>query len=349
MSRPVYALWAASLLLGAVAVWKFQPSEPNQAVATTGATAGVTTPDVEGDGVADYARDEPIQPLPRVRDVDQRQARLGRRLFHDPRLSRGGAISCATCHDLTKGGADGMVRSRGHDGAEGTVNTPTVFNSRFNFKQFWDGRAETLEEQVDGPITNVVEMAADWPTIVATLGSDPSYDAAFRDAYADGVTPANVRKAIASFESSLTTPDSRFDRYLRGDRTAITDEEKRGYELFKDLGCTTCHQGVNVGGNMFQTMGRMGDYFADRGHLTDADLGRYNVTKQARDRFKFKVPSLRNVTLTAPYLHDGQAKTLERAVAIMARYQLGHDLAPAESHLLVAFLATLTGEYRDGS
>ncbi len=232
---------------------------------------------------------------------------------------------------------------------EGDINAPTVFNSAFNFKQFWDGRAESLETQVDGPLENSREMGTDWPTLLAMLAGDPSYVQGFRDAFPQGMTRETVTEAITTFERSLVTPDSRFDRWLRGDRDAITAVEEQGYQLFKELGCTSCHQGVNVGGNMFQTMGRMGNYFADRGNTTKADLGRFNVTGQDRDRFRFKVPSLRNIELTAPYLHDGQAETLEEAVQIMARYQLGYDLKPEETRLLVAFLHTLTGVYRDAS
>ncbi len=345
--RAIHLFSAASLLLGAAAVWRMQPA----ATVTMAAVEAVAAPASDADpGTNDaaFAADEPIQPLPRTIALDRTQVVLGQRLFHDPRLSRNGEISCATCHDLTKGGTDHAVRSQGLGGVEGALNSPTVFNSAFNFKQFWDGRADSLEEQVEGPLTNETEMAADWSTVLAMLGSDDAYVAAFAKTYPDGITRDNVKRALGTFQRSLITPDSRFDRFLRGDRTAISAEELEGYQLFKNLGCTSCHQGVNIGGNMFQTMGRMGNYFADRGNVTKADLGRFNVTGKDRDRHKFKVPSLRNVALTAPYLHDGQAATLEDAVRIMAKYQLGHDLADDDAGLLVAFLRTLTGEYREG-
>lgn len=239
-----------------------------------------------------------------------------------------------------------MAKSKG-TGGETPVNTPTVFNTSFNFKQFWDGRAGSLEEQVDGPLLGENEMAASWDKVLARLRSDPSYVEAFESIYPDGITIETTRDALVSFEMALVTPDSRFDRYLRGDRTAITPEEEAGYTLFKDIGCVTCHQGVNVGGNMFQTFGKMGDYFTDRGNVQPADYGRFNVTGLERDRFKFKVPGLRNVALTAPYFHDAQAATLDEAVQVMARYQLGYDLPGEETTQLVAFLNTLTGEYVD--
>jgi cytochrome c peroxidase len=176
------------------------------------------------------------------------------------------------------------------------------------------------------------------------LGQDPSYVVAFREIYPEGISAEAVRVSIATYERSLMTPNCRFDRYLRGDALAMTDPEKRGYELFKERGCVRCHQGVNVGGNMFSKFGVLGDYFKDRGDITKADFGRWNVTGKEDDRFVFKVPSLRNLTLTAPYFHDGSASTLEDAVSVMARYQLGNDLPKEEVRLIVAFLKTLTPE-----
>jgi cytochrome c peroxidase len=288
---------------------------------------------------------EPIQPIPEPPRLDPRKVELGNRLFHDPRLSRDNSVACSTCHSLSQGGTDHRIQSVGINRQVGQVNSPTVFNSALNFRQFWDGRAETLEAQVDGPIHNPAEMGSSWPDIVATLGRDPLYRAAFAGLYRDGVQPANIRDAIATFERSLTTPNSRFDRFLSGAATSITEEEKAGYALFKTLGCVACHQGAAIGGNMFQKFGVMGDYFADRGHQTAADLGRFNVTGRDEDRHTFKVPSLRNVARTAPYFHDGSAKTLEEAVAVMGRYQLGRTLSRSDVALLVKFLNTLTGEY----
>jgi cytochrome c peroxidase len=288
--------------------------------------------------------DEPIQPIPMAHNQDPLRAKLGRLLFHDVRLSGNGRVSCATCHDLAKGGADNRGRSTGLDGKVMGLNAPTVFNASLNFKQFWDGRADTLEIQIDHVVRNNTEMGGKWPEIVERVQKDAAYNAAFAASYKEGVTQANIQNAIATFERTLITPDSRFDKFLRGDANAITAAEKAGYAKFKQYGCVACHQGVNIGGNMFQKFGVMGDYFAKRGNPTEADQGRYAVTKQERDRHVFKVPSLRNVALTAPYFHDGSAKTLEEAVDVMFRFQLGRVASPADKASIISFLGTLTGE-----
>ncbi len=289
--------------------------------------------------------DEPIKPLPLEINLDPKRVALGEKLFHDNRLSKDGTVSCATCHDLRKGGVDHARVSVGVGGAKGMVNAPTVFNSGLNFRQFWDGRAASLEEQVNGPLTNPSEMAANWQDVVATLSQDQSLVAEIKSAYPDGLQPENIRDAIATFERSLTTP-SRFDRYLRGNKTAITADEQQGYQLFKSYGCVACHQGQNIGGNMYQVFGVMKDYFKERGSINDADLGRYNVTKVEADRHVFKVPSLRNIALTAPYFHNGSAATLDDAVDVMFRYQLGRVGPAKDKELIVKFLRSLIGEYK---
>ena len=286
---------------------------------------------------------EPLQPLARPPAQDKQRVALGSKLFSDPRLSIDGTVSCSSCHILTRGGQDGQRVSRGVHGESGSVNAPSIFNSGFNFVQFWDGRAASLEDQVSGPLTSPTEMASNWSHTLAFLENDAQYSAAFRATFSNGIDEANVRSAIASFERTLNTPDARFDRWLRGEEQALTSVEKAGYERFKAVGCIACHQGRNVGGNMFQRFGVMGEYFADRGHIVDADYGRFNVTHLEADRFVFRVPSLRNVELTAPYFHDGSAGTLEEAVGTMARYQLGQTLEPSDIAELVAFLKTLTG------
>ena len=288
---------------------------------------------------------EALTPIPLNITFDAGKVALGARLFNDTRLSADDTVSCAHCHNLATGGVDRLTRSRGISNKEGNINAPTVFNSGFSFRQFWNGRAETLEEQIDGPIHNPVEMAGSWPKAIAKLSADPQYVAAFKNIYLDGIQAHNVKDAIATFERSLITPNSRFDQFLRGDQAALNHEEQAGFLLFKQIGCTSCHQGINIGGNMYQQLGIMEDYFAERGNVTEADMGRYNVTKHEQDRHFFKVPSLRNVAVTPPYLHDGSAKTLEDAVRIMARFQLGKELTPAEMSRVVAFLHTLTGEY----
>lgn len=287
---------------------------------------------------------EPVQPLPKQVEHDPRKAELGRQLFFDRRLSRDNTVSCASCHDPLRGGADGRQKSVGIDGKTGPVNAPTVLNAALNFRQFWDGRARSLFEQVEGPVHNPVEMGSNWPEVVRKLEADRAFRAAFVKVFPNGLRPENIRSALDHFQRTLITPGSRFDRWLTGDAGALTPVEARGYQHFKAYGCVACHQGANLGGNMFQRFGAIGDYFRDRGGVQPEDLGRYNVTKQEADRFFFKVPSLRNVELTAPYFHDGSARTLEEAVDVMFKYQLGRPAPTADRADIVAFLRTLTAE-----
>lgn len=290
------------------------------------------------------ATGEPISPLPQAIALDSRKVSLGNLLFHDKRLSHDDSLACAGCHALDKGGADGLPRSRGIGGQTSDTNAPTVFNSGFNFKQFWDGRADTLEQQIDGPVRHPKELGSNWPEIIAKLGQSADYRRRFADIYRDGIQAANIKDAIATFERALVTPNSRFDRYLRGDARALTAAELEGYRLFKSYGCVACHQGVNVGGNMFARFGVMRDYFKDRGNITPADRGRFNVTGDLLQMHVFRVPSLRNVALTAPYFHDGSVRTLAQAVEIMGKYQLGVTIPPHDVAHMVAFLNTLTGD-----
>lgn len=289
---------------------------------------------------------EPIQPIPIHSSLNKKRVALGDKLFHDPQLSHNNTISCASCHSLSTGGVDRLVRSIGINGAEGSVNAPTVFNSGFNFKQNWDGRSETLEDQIESTLKNPISMGSDWPEVISKLKDNPEYVKAFNQSYSDGMRSANIKDAIATFERSLSTPNSRFDKFLRGDSQAITAGEKEGYRLFKTYGCVSCHQGVNVGGNLFQKFGIMRDYFGDRGNETKADRGRFNITGNPEDLHVFKVPGLRNIALTPPYFHDSSTKTLEEAIAIMAKYQLGIDLSAEEINLIEQFLSALTGEYQ---
>ncbi|WP_293097607.1 cytochrome-c peroxidase [Moorena sp. SIOASIH] len=290
--------------------------------------------------------DEPIQPIPLKLELNKDKVKLGKRLFHDPQLSQDNTISCASCHNLNTGGTDQMVRSIGINNRIGLINAPTVFNSGFNFKQHWDGSVETLIEQIDRPIHAEHEMGSNWQEILSKLKQSPEYVSLFSQLYKDGINSDNIKDAIATFERSLYTPNSRFDQFLHGHKNALSSSEQEGYRLFKAYGCVSCHQGVNVGSNMFQAFGLFGDYFKDRGKLTKADLGRFNVTGNERDRYVFKVPSLRNVALTSPYFHDGSAETLEEAVTIMGKYELGRPLSPNDIGLIVKFLKTLTGEYQ---
>lgn len=290
-------------------------------------------------------REEPIQPIPLYIELDERKVTLGEKLFYEVKLSKDNMVSCGTCHHLETNGTDNQVRSIGLGGAKGPINTPTVFNAGFNFRQFWDGRALSLQEQIDGPLHHPKEMGSNWVEVTGKLNRSPEYVAAFNAIYPQGIQEHTVKDAIAVFERSLYTPNSRFDRYLRLENDAITAEEKEGYRLFKSVGCIACHQGVGIGGNMFQVFGVMRNYFADRGNLTEADYGRYNITGRDRDRHVFKVPSLRNVEVTPPYLHDGSVNELEDIVDVMAKYQLGRKLNRRQVTLITKFLKTLTGEY----
>ena len=291
---------------------------------------------------------EPVRPIARSVEVDEAKAALGFTLFHDPRLSVDNTVSCATCHALETAGVDNYQYSHGVNDQLGGVNAPTVYNAVYNFVQFWDGRAATLAAQAAGPPLNPVEMASpSFDDIIAKLEADKPFAKAFTAVYPDGITEANITNAIEEFERTLITPDSRFDKWLRGDDSAITADELAGYELFKKYDCATCHVGHNLGGQSYELMGLRRHYFADRGlELTVEDNGRYKETKIERDRHRFKVPGLRNVEHTWPYYHDGTRETLEEAVMDMGRYQSGVELTSAEVDQITAFLKTLTGEYQ---
>jgi cytochrome c peroxidase len=303
---------------------------------------------VEKPAHADFSSVEPsddmVRPIEVPRGLDARKIALGRKLFYEPKLSHTDQVSCSSCHNLQTGGTDGKARSIGIYGAVGVINAPTVFNCGFNFSQFWDGRAATLEEQIDVPVQEPDELGSNWEEVIGKLKRVPDYVLAFREIYAGNIRSENVKDSIAVFERSLATPNSRFDRYLRHEANSLTAREEMGYRLFQSLGCSSCHQGINLGGNMYQKLGVMAPYFEERGHITKADLGRFNVTGDEHDRHMFKVPTLRNVALTAPYFHDGTAATLEDAVEMMAKYQLGRKLSADEIELIVEFLKTLTGE-----
>ncbi len=286
-----------------------------------------------------------ITPIPESHNLNREIVALGKRLFFDTRLSKNSSVSCASCHNLHNGGVDGLVVSSGIHNQTGTINSPTVLNSSLNFKQFWNGRADTLEDQIDGPINNPLEMDSSWPEVIVKLKQNAKYQTKFTALYpATGINKNNIKNAIASYERSLLTPNSPFDLFLKGQQDAITSAEKQGYRLFIDYGCIACHQGVNIGGNMFGKMGVLHNYIEERGNPTEADLGRYLVTGKEAHKYEFKVPSLRNIEITAPYFHDGKTKTLESAVQKMAYYQLDVELSTEEISLIVSFLKTLTGK-----
>ena len=293
-----------------------------------------------------YGIAEKIVPIETI-STDPAKVALGNILFHDTRLSVNNTISCASCHDLKTAGVDNEDVSDGVFDLEGGVNAPTVFNSVYNFVQFWDGRAETLAKQAAGPPLNPVEMGCQsFDEIVAKLVCDKEMVKMFNAIYPEGITEETITDAIAEFEKTLVTPDSRFDKYLKGDQTAINDQEKAGYDLFLATGCATCHNGPILGGQSYELMGVKADYFAERGkELTNEDNGRFKETQCERDRHRFKTPGLRNVALTWPYYHDATRATLEEAVRDMGKYQSGVKLSQSQISDIVAFLNTLTGEF----
>jgi cytochrome c peroxidase len=281
---------------------------------------------------------ELVTPIPLHVEYNKQKALLGKKLFHDVRLSKDDTISCASCHDLNKGGVDGLEVSRGVAGKLGTVNSPTVFNTLFNISQFWDGRAKDLKSQVLGPIHNPVEMGMQEGEVSKKIAKIKEYRDLFFRIYDDGVSIENITDAIAEFEKALITPNSRFDKYLRGDSKVLTQDEQEGFELFKSLGCISCHNGVLLGGNFYQKIGIYEKYD------TDENLGRYHVTKNDDDKYYFKVPMLRNISQTKPYLHNGEIFSLQQVIQIMAHYQLGQDLDKKTKELIFKFLLTLDGE-----
>ncbi|WP_347985742.1 cytochrome c peroxidase [Methylomonas sp. AM2-LC] len=291
---------------------------------------------------------EPVQPLPLTTELNPELVALGKKLFHDPLLSANDKLSCASCHDLTKGGTDQSKVSTGINAQQGPINSPTVYNAMYNIAQFWDGRAKDLQEQAAGPVSNPKEMGAQWDKVIEKLKQVPDYQQAFATLYpAQGLTKNTVTATIAVFEQALLTGNSRFDQYLRGNTTLLTSEEKHGYALFKD-NCSSCHLGPVLGGLSYEKMGE--EYFKSRSDpLTEADNGRYNVTKQEKDRHYFKVPTLRNIEITHPYFHDGTVDSLAEAVQKMGKVQANKNFTTEEIADLVAFLKTLTGEYQGKS
>lgn len=286
---------------------------------------------------------EPIQPVPAAKVKNPAMVELGKKLYFDPRLSMSGFISCNSCHNLSMGGTDNLKTSIGHNWQQGPINSPTVLNSSMNLAQFWDGRAKDLKEQAGGPIANPGEMAFTHELAISVLDSIPAYRAEFQKVFKKKAIDIDmVTDAIAAFEETLVTPDSRFDKWLKGDKKALTKVELRGYQLFKDSGCTACHYGPAIGGTSFQKMGLVEEY-----DTQNKAQGVAGLTGKDADRMKFKVPTLRNVELTYPYFHDGEADTLEKAVDIMGRLQVGRAFSPQEIDDIVAFLKTLTGRQPD--
>lgn len=325
---------------------------PPEKTTNAGESASIAEPEMKPttDALITRARDI-FKPIPinapslRGNPATADKIALGRMLFFDPRLSATHSISCQSCHSIGLGGADNSPTAAGFHGQRGDRNSPTVFNAVFNFAQFWDGRAKDLEEQADGLLVNPVEMASPKAHVAQQLAALPSYRAAFARAFPKDPNPvslANAQKAIAVFEATLITPNAPFDKFLRGDATALNATQKEGLTLFMDKGCSTCHSGVNLGGSMYAKFGQV--EAPDAKYLPAADKGRGGVTGNAADDYFFKVPNLRNIALTAPYFHNGSEASLATTVDVMGKTQLGLTLTKAETDKLVAFLGALTGD-----
>lgn len=281
-----------------------------------------------------------LLPLPLTVDADMKKVQLGKKLFVDPILSKDKTLSCISCHKLLDNGADNVSYTEGIGGEKGLFNAPTVYNASYNFRQFWDGRSKNLKEQALEPIANPVEMGNTVEQAIKDLKADTTYRRMFSEIYDDGITPGNLAEVLAEFEKTLITPNSAFDRYLKGDQNALSAQAEEGYRLFKTKGCISCHNGINIGGNLYNKFGIYQDAKSE-------ELGRYNHTKREEDKYVFKVPSLRNVAITAPYMHDGRASTLEEAVNMMTKYQLGRPMKKEDLKNIVSFLESLTGELPD--
>lgn len=281
----------------------------------------------------------PIQPIPYIKHIDSGWQTLGKALFHSTLLSQDNTISCASCHNVHQGGEDGFPVSIGIKGSLGDRNAPTVLNSVFSFRQFWDGRSATLAEQAVGPIHNPVEMGTNFETVIHKIKQSQDFVEAFTQLGVKEITAESIVKAIVIYEESLITPDAPIDLYVLGDQSALTKQQKVGYEKFIGFGCVSCHQGVNIGGNLYQKIGRLNVVPEE----LLADKGRFNITQNENDEYVFKVPSLRNIHLTAPYFHNGSVEKLEDAIRIMAIGQLGITLTDQDVEDLVALFEAFSG------
>ena len=293
--------------------------------------------------LSENAGREAIVPLPLSVAVDEPLARLGAALFSDTIMSEDGKVSCASCHRPEHGMADGRAVSVVPPREPTTLNATTLYNVRFFPRLTWTGRFPDLGAHLDFLVVSQKVLGSSWEAVAKRLTASPDWSARFRAQFKDGVSVDNARAALVEYERSLVTPGAPFDRWLGGDRTALSDDAVAGYGLFSSYGCVSCHQGIAIGANLYQRLGVMGDYFAGRAPRA-RDLGRYEQTRQEEDRHVFRVPSLRNVALTAPYLHDGTIPTLPAVVNVMADAQLGVVLAPAEVSAITAFLESLTGD-----
>jgi cytochrome c peroxidase len=335
-------LTLAAALLASVAACKSEPPAPPPAPAPAPAPSPAPKgPVAINEAVLGAFAALPAEMAAESNPVTPEKVALGRMLYYENRLSKNHDVSCNSCHGLDAYGVDNKPTSSGHRGLLGGRNSPTVYNAALHVAQFWDGRAATVEDQAKGPILNPIEMAMPSEAkVVETLSSMPEYVDAFKAAFPGEKSPVtyeNLAKAIGAFERRLVTP-SRWDKFLAGDKAALTEAEKAGFNAFVEVGCTACHMGPGLGGQMYQKAGLLQPW------PNQKDAGRFEVTKNEADRLHFKVPSLRNVAKTQPYFHDGSVASLDEAVAMMARHQLGKELAEPQRASIVAFLNALTGE-----
>ncbi len=287
---------------------------------------------------------EPLAPLALVDGLDPEKVALGEALFADPILSNRDGLSCLQCHNLAHGGTVKLRKTMAYNGRLNRFNAPTIFNVAANYRLGWRGDSNSLEDHTERVLLDRDLMAASWPMLISRLRDSETYSSSFQRVYGRQVNRASVLDALATFQRSLTTPNSAFDKYLAGDNAALSAQEIAGYRLFTDYGCASCHQGSNIGGNMFQKFGIFARPRAEA-MQTEDDLGRFMLTGKETDKEVFRVPSLRNVAVTGPYFHDGRTDSLSEAVGIMALAQLGRTLTPNDVDAIVAFLKTLTGEY----
>ncbi len=294
-------------------------------------------------------------PAPADNPTTAAKVKLGQILFLDPRLSSTGTVSCNSCHNVMLGGEDNRAVAMGVDGQTGGRSAPTVWNAAFNSVQFWDGRAPSLEEQAKGPVTNPIEMGMkSWDDVVARLKVIPGYAKLFEKAFgsADSISKDNAAKAIAAYERTLITPNSAYDKYVKGNKKALTDEQVRGMNTFAEVGCGSCHSGAAFNGpKMKPGKGHFMKFpvypnkvFQSKYKLTK-DAGLAEVTGKVSDKQLWKIPTLRNIALTAPYFHNGSVKSLDRAVEIMAKMQLDKKLSKSQIKDIVAFLNALSGPF----
>jgi cytochrome c peroxidase len=295
-------------------------------------------------------------PAPADNPTTEAKVELGKMLYFDTRFSSTGTVSCFSCHNVMEGGDDHRPTSIGVHGQVGGRNAPTVWNAAFNSAQFWDGRAATLEDQAKGPPTNPIEMGMkDLDATIGRIRLIPGYQPYFEAAFGKGdvVTIDNSAKAIAAYERTLITPNSPYDRYVKGDKTALTEQQSRGLETFTKVGCTACHSGPAFNGSANLPMGQgflmkfpifPGSEYETQYKLTE-DPGRYTVTQKDEDKYLWRVQTLRNLTYTAPYFHNGSVKSLDEAVRVMGKTQLNKDLSDGEVQDIVAFLGALDGQF----